>query len=217
MPKTLYTEVQVPEIVREAMAVAREVGFPRMPDGCPPAEYQGPPTACISEVGRLLRTLAATVAGRPGGLIGEQGTGSGVGTAWLVSGMGSESRLVSAELDPVYAAAAARLFARFPNVEIRAGDWHEVLHGEGPFDLLFMDAIPGSGDLDPERWDRVTELVKVGGLIVMDDLTPVDLWPAEWDSFVDPKREFALANPRVAGTELRIAPSMSVLIAARLR
>lgn len=214
MPKALYTDVQMPDLVREAIAVAREVGFPLMPDGCPPAEYQGPPTACIPEVGRLLRTLAAA---KPGGLIGEQGTGSGVGTAWLISGMSAESRLVSAELDPVYAAAAARLFAGFPNVEVRAGDWHQVLHGEGPFDLLFMDAIPGSGDLDPSRWDRVAELVKVGGLIVMDDLTPVDLWPADWDSFVDPKREFAFANPRVAGAEVRITPAMSVLLVTRLR
>lgn len=32
-----------------------------------------------------------------------------------------------------------------------------------------------TSDLKPEYWDRTTELVKVGGHIVMDDLTPVEL------------------------------------------
>ena len=112
--------------------------------------------------------------------------------------------------------AAAGLFADRPDVEIRTGDWREVMRHDGPFDLLFMDAIPAP-DLEPGRWDFMTELVKVGGQIVMDDLTPVEQWPAGWGSFVDPKREFAFANPRVVGVEVRPVPTMSALIVTRVR
>lgn len=212
MPKALYTEIRVPQIVERAMELARELGFPLAPEGCP-GDYQGPPTACIPQVGRLLQALAA---GKPGGLIGEQGAGAGVGTAWLASGLTGGARLVSAELDPVLAAGAARLFAGRPDVEVRAGDWHEALRGEGPFDLLFMDAMP-SVDLEPENWDRTTELVKIGGQIVMDDLTPVELWPAHWEGLTDRKRELAFANPRVVGAEVRTTAVTSALILTRVR
>ncbi|HWM89183.1 MAG TPA: class I SAM-dependent methyltransferase [Thermoanaerobaculia bacterium] len=212
MPKALYTEIRAPQIVERAMELARELGFPLAPEGCP-GDYQGPPTACIPQVGRLLQALAA---GKPGGLIGEQGAGAGVGTAWLASGLTGGARLVSAELDPKLAAGAARLFAGRPDVEVRAGDWHEALRGEGPFDLLFMDAMPAA-DLEPENWDRTVELVKVGGQIVMDDLTPVELWPAHWEGLTDRKRELAFANPRVVGAEVRTTAVTSALIVTRLR
>ncbi len=211
MPKAIYTEVPLPELVREAMELARELGFPLTPEGCP-GDYQGPPTACIPQVGRLLQVLAA---GKPGGLIGEQGAGAGVGTAWLASGLRGGARLVTAELDPALAAGVARLFAGRPDVDVRAGDWHEALHGEGPFDLLFMDAMPAA-DLEPANWDRTTELVKVGGHIVMDDLTPVELWPAHWHDFADLKRELAFTNPRLAGAEIRTTPVTSALLLTRL-
>jgi predicted O-methyltransferase YrrM len=164
-------------------------------------------------VGRLLQVLAA---GKPGGLLGEQGSGSGVGTAWIASGLSGGARLVSAEIDPLLATGTARLFAHRPDVEIRAGDWHEVLRDVGPFDLLFMDALP-TADLEPVNWDRTIELVKVGGQIVMDDLTPLELWPAHWAGRTDRKRELALAHPRLAGTEVRTTPVHAALIATRLR
>jgi hypothetical protein len=78
-----------------------------------------------------------------------------------------------------------------------------------------MDAMP-TVDLEPENWDRTVELVKVGGHILMDDLTPVELWPPHWHDFVDRKRELAFANPRVAGTEIRTTPVTSALLLARL-
>jgi predicted O-methyltransferase YrrM len=212
MPKAPYAEIPIPDLVREAMDLARELGFPLVPEGCP-GDYQGPPTACIPQVGRLLQVLAA---GKPGGLIGEQGAGAGVGTAWLAGGLCGGARLVTAELDPALAAGVARLFAGRPDVDVRSGDWREALRGEGPFDLLFMDAMPAA-DLEPESWDRITELVKVGGHIVMDDLTPVELWPPHWHDFVDRKRDFAFLNPRVAGAEIRTTPVTSALLVARLR
>lgn len=207
-----YAEIELPELVRRAVALAEELGFPVMPEGRP-VGYGGPPSACVPAVGRLLATLAAS---RPGGRFGEQGTGAGIGTAWIASAMSPDSTLVSAEIDPRLAWAAAGLFRDLANVEIRTGDYAEVLADEPPFDLLFADA-GAAQQLDPNRWDRTTEQVAVGGLIVFDDLKPIELWPPEWEHLVDRKREFAFRNPRVIGAEVRTTPSEVALVVARVR
>jgi len=44
---------------------------------------------CWPQIGALLRVLAAT---KPGGRMLEIGTGTGVGTCWLLDGMDAEAR-----------------------------------------------------------------------------------------------------------------------------
>jgi predicted O-methyltransferase YrrM len=212
MPNPLYSEIALPEIVQKASALATQLGFPLMPEGRQPG-YQGSPSACIPQVGRLLQVLAS---GKPGGRIGEQGTGAGVGTAWLASGLAAGATLLSVDINARCAEAVTELFRDDPRVTIRHGDWHALMSSSEPFDLLFMDATP-RGDLVYERWDAVTELVTIGGQIVMDDLTPVALWPPDWDSTIDYKREFALANPRVVATEVLTTPTTAALIVTRVR
>jgi len=124
--------IVLPEIVRRAVVLAEESGFPVMPEGRP-VDSTAPPSACIPQVGRLLAALAAS---RPGGRLGEQGTGAGIGTAWMVSGMSAESHLLSVEIDSDLARATAEQFRDHPNVEIREGDCMEVMADEAP----------------PERW-----------------------------------------------------------------
>jgi hypothetical protein len=70
--------------------------------------------------------------------------------------------------------------------------------------------------LKPENWDRFTEMVKIGGKIVFDDLLPIELWPPEWDDLVDPKREFAYRNPRMIGTDIRKTSSQVAIITTRI-
>ena len=212
MPKTLYTEIRLPEMVHKAVALATQLGFPLLPEGRQPG-YHGPPSACIPQVGRLLQVLAL---GKPAGRIAEQGTGAGVGTAWLASGLAAGATLLSVDSDPQRADAVAELFRDEPRVTILTGDWHTVMPNSEPYDLLFMDATPRT-DLAYAHWDAVTELITIGGQIVMDDLTPVALWPAEWESITDYKREFACNNPRVVGTEVQTTPTTSALIITRIR
>lgn len=213
MPKAIYSEIELPEIVCRARELANDLNFPLLPEGRP-VGYKGAPSACIPQVGRLLQVLAS---GKPDGRIGEQGTGAGVGTAWLASGLRNNARLSSVEINPKLAVAVAGLFKEYPNVEIKAGDWHEVMSPHQPYDLLFADAVPRGELLDPSNWDGIVDLVKIGGQIVMDDLTPVELWPPEWNDIVDAKREFAFANPRVAGVEVRTTPTTSALIMTRIK
>jgi predicted O-methyltransferase YrrM len=211
MPKAIYSEIEIPEIVRKANELANELNFPLMPEGRP-AGHKGPPSACIPQVGKLLQVLASA---KPNGRIGEQGAGAGVGTAWLASGLRGNARLISVEINPSLATAVAGLFTEYPNIEIRTGDWHDAMNPNEPYDLLFVDAM-SRAELVPSKWDIFVDLANIGGQIVMDDLTPVELWPSDWENTIDAKREFAFANSRVVGVEVRTTSTTSALIVTRV-
>ncbi len=159
------------------------------------------------EVGRLLHSLAAEV---EAGVIGEIGTGYGVGTAWLAAGLDPARQLVTVEADPARAAAVRALFAASPNVRVLTGDWRAILE-HGPFALLFVDAAPAK-----QAPEDILAALAPGGQVVLDDLTPLALWPPEWRGQPDPVREFWLKDPRVRGTEVRISPTAAVIVATRV-
>ncbi|MFI6409284.1 O-methyltransferase [Streptomyces sp. NPDC050548] len=84
-------------------------------------------------------------AARPGGRVLELGTGAGEGTAWLLSGMDEDSRLITVERDAAVQAIAReelRSDARVTFVTADAGPWLEAYERE-PFDLVFADTWPG--------------------------------------------------------------------------
>src|SRR6187551_3578458 len=91
----------LPEIVARAFDVSRRAGYVSF---------------CRNETGRLLAALAAT----RGGTLAEFGTGCGVGTAWLRSGVRKGTHILSAELDPRLANAAQEIFTDDPQVEVLA-------------------------------------------------------------------------------------------------
>jgi predicted O-methyltransferase YrrM len=184
----------LPPLVAAAVALARRVGF----------AY-----SCQPEQGELLRLLAAGVGP---GIIGEVGTGCGVGLAWLATGAVPEATLVSVEHDTGRAAAAGALFADLPNVTVVAGDWR-VLPG-APFDLLVLDGGgQGKGteeQLAPQRW------LRPGGLLVIDDFTPLTGWPPMYEGRPDAARLRWLRHPRLAAAEVRIAPDSATIVATFL-
>lgn len=165
----------------------------------------------IPEVGRLLAVLAAA---RPQGRFAEIGTGCGVGSAWIVDALGQEASLVSVELDDDRAAAASRLFADHPNVQVLHGDWHELLPPEAPFDLLFFDGgYWKKGDV-PAESDQVLQIMAPGGVVVIDDLTPRSLMPEEW-AVGDPVREYWLQGDRVVSVEMLTTPETAAILAVK--
>src|SRR5262245_17191595 len=83
--------VELPEIVSQALDLSRRRGFV---------------TSSRSETGRLLAALAASREG----VLGECGTGCGVGAAWLSSGARAASKIVTAEVDEDLATAVTELF-----------------------------------------------------------------------------------------------------------
>jgi len=181
----------VPPIVARAFQVSRKAGY---------ASF------CRNETGRLLATLAATRTGT----LAEFGTGCGVGTAWLRSGVPDGARILTAELDARLAGAAAEIFADDPQVDVLSADWSTLLD-KGPFSLLFLD----SGESQEVRVDAVADLLEEGGIVVLDDFMPCQSWPPTAYGRVDTIREEWLTDERFTAVEVMLSPDASAIIATR--
>jgi predicted O-methyltransferase YrrM len=171
------------------------------------ARREGFTNSCRPEHGRLLFALAVGAE-----VIGETGTGCGVGLAWLTAGARPSTRLVSVELDAARAERAAALFSGSPQVTVLHGDWQEI-YPQGPFDLLVLDGgAHGKSGAQPADPDL---LLRPGGTLVIDDLTPAQDWPPRFASQVDEARMHWLDYPGLDATELRLAPDLAALVATR--
>lgn len=193
-----------PPLVARAYDLARRAGFPTT------REEAGPdrPSACLPGTGRFLAMLAA---GCVQGRIGELGTGAGIGTSWMAGAMPAGCSLLSAELDPRLAGMAREMLTGRPGVEVLAGDAFALLSGRGPFDLLFADC----GVRDQAAFSTLVGLLRIGGRIVMDDLTPPRRGaPSAADAT---KRSF-FTDPRLLAVEV-VLPELenSLLVGTRTR
>ena len=77
-----------PKALEAIMAQTREIGFQNW---------------CWPPVGALLRIMAAL---KPGGRLLEIGTGTGVGTCWLLDGMDTTAQLLTVDINPAVQAIA---------------------------------------------------------------------------------------------------------------
>ena len=183
---------ELPDVVSRAFDVSRRAGYVSF---------------CRNETGRLLAALAATRSGT----MAEFGTGTGVGTAWLRSGVRrADVRILTAELDAKLATAAADIFTDDPQVEVLSANWSMLLD-KGPFSLLFLD----SGQPEEVGVDRIVDLVEPGGIVVLDDFTPSEVWPPISYGRVDTLREEWLTDERFTSVDVMVAPDASVVIATK--
>lgn len=181
----------VPAIVARAFDLSRRAGYVSF---------------CRNETGRLLAALAATRTG----VMAEFGTGTGVGAAWLRSGARRDATILTAELDEKLADAAQKIFADDPQVEVLSADW-STLRNKGPYSLLFLDSSFG----DDASVDSLADLVEPGGIVVLDDFQPCEMWPPVTYGRVDTLRESWLTDTRFTAVEVMIAPDASAIIATR--
>ena len=125
--------------------------------------------------GSLLKTL---VASKPGGRILELGTGSGLATSWIVSGLDKDAVLITVENNAMLLSVAQKNLndARIDFVLEDGYTWLKEYKGE-PFDLIFADAMPGKYDL----FDETIGMLKSGGLYIIDDMLPQPNWPLGHD------------------------------------
>ncbi len=184
---------QIPPLVTAAREASGATGFTR---------------SCTDEFGRLLRVFAAA---SPGPAC-ELGTGCGVGTAWLASGLRPGTRLVTVESDPERARLAADLFKGEPDVQVVCGDWHSVL-AQGPFALVFPDCA-GTKELTKE----LAESIAIGGVALIDDLTPEWLPrpPDRAGRDRDEVRESWLDFPGFTGVEIYTSRDTAALVVTRV-
>jgi predicted O-methyltransferase YrrM len=136
--------------------------------------------ASEEQTGSLLRTLAAS---KPGSAFLEIGTGTGVGTAWLLDGMDEHSTLITVERDEEVSAIAQRHLCKDERVSFLTMDADAFLNEphDQQFDFIFADSFPGKFHL----LDEALAMLKVGGLYIIDDLMTQPTWPDGHQQEVD--------------------------------
>jgi predicted O-methyltransferase YrrM len=124
--------------------------------------------------GSLLRTL---VASKPGGSFLELGTGTGVGTSWMIHGMDQQSRLETVENNAEALQIARRFLGSDSRVLFHLQDGVDFLRDAAgkSYDLIYADTWPGKFT----HLDEALALLKVGGIYLVDDLLPQPNWPPE--------------------------------------
>ena len=135
-------------------------------------ERAGFTMASEPKTGSLLRTLAAS---KPGGRFLELGTGTGVGTAWLLAGMDSRSHLDSVDIEATVQEIARRHLGHDARVTFHVADGAEFLEQSRSeqFDFIFADAWPGKFS----NLELALSLLRIGGIYLVDDLLPQPNWP----------------------------------------
>jgi predicted O-methyltransferase YrrM len=123
-------------------------------------------------VGALLRVLAAS---KPNGRFLELGTGTGIATAWLLSGMDAGSTLISVDNDGAVQQVASNSLPADGRLTLVTSGGLEYLRDQAPesFDFVFADAMPGKY----EGLEEALSVVKTGGFYVIDDMLPQPNWP----------------------------------------
>ena len=180
-----------PQLVDRAAAWAESVGFAK---------------SCLDEVGALLHVLAGSVTA---GRIADIGTGVGVSAAWMASATSLD--VFTVDNDALRGGGLRRLFADTPQVHPMLGDWTGILQ-EAPFRMAFVDAGPAK----LAGIDRLVQAMELGGLLVLDDLTPVEFWPDEWKGRPDPVRDAWLNHPQLTSIEIRTSLKAAAIIARRV-
>lgn len=135
-------------------------------------EEYGFTMASEPKTGALLAALAAS---KPAGRLLELGTGTGLGTAWLLSGMDAAARLDTVDTDADVVAVAQRHLASDSRVTFHVTDGAEFIGqaAQGTFDLIYADAWPGKYS----HLDQALSLLRAGGIYFIDDLLPQPNWP----------------------------------------
>ena len=120
------------------------------------------------EVGRLLFQLAKVSGAKR---VFELGSGFGYSTLWFSRAVGPEGRVFHTDGDPQNTARAREHLGEagvLSRIVFSTGDAREVLKNTpGSFDIVFMDIDKHQY---PSGYDLLKDRVKVGGLVIVDNL-----------------------------------------------
>ena len=121
--------------------------------------------------GSLLKTL---VASKPAGNFLELGTGTGLATVWMISGMDNRSSLLSIENNELLLDVARKNISdrRVELLLTDAGAWIKNYQGR-KFDLVFADAMPGKYEL----FEETIGFLNSHGYYLVDDMLRQPNWP----------------------------------------
>jgi predicted O-methyltransferase YrrM len=170
--------------------------------------------------GNLLQVLAAS---KCGGRFLELGTGTGIATAWLLSGMDETSTLISIDTDEHVQSVAREILGSDPRLTLVTEDAESWLNNrvaalkpapqpgidqDGKFDLVFADAMPGKFIAR----DQALALVAPGGFYVVDDLLPQPNWPEGHAEKIPPLLYTLSSHPGFFSLPMAWASGIAVLV-----
>jgi predicted O-methyltransferase YrrM len=164
--------------------------------------------SCEPGTGRLLAVLAAAVPA--GGRVLELGTGTGVGTAWIIHGLRDRTdvELLTVEIDLATAGLAAA--GRWPEwAHLIIGDAVDLTRRSGSFDLIFADAQGGKWD----ELDTTIAALRPGAHLLVDDMTPDEYIDANHARKTSEVRARLLGHPGLISAE--IAWSTGLILSTR--
>lgn len=157
--------------------------------------------------GALLQMLAAA---KPSGRFLELGTGTGLATSWILSGMDPTSTLISLDTSEELQDVARESLGGDARLRLMSCDaagylWRQP---KKSFDLVFADAIPGKY----EALDEALAIVKPGGFYVIDDMLPQQNWPEGHGEKVQALMQRLAADPRFVMLPLPWSSGIVVLV-----
>ncbi|MFZ0267242.1 O-methyltransferase [Caulobacter sp.] len=157
------------------------------------------------DTGALLRLLASS---KPGGRLLELGTGTGLATVCLASGLAAGATLVSVDTDARVQAVAREALADDPRVSFVLADGLDFIGQQATesFDLIFADAWPGKY----AGLDAALALLRPGGLYVIDDMLPQPNWPEGHQARVDELARRLESHPDLATVSLSWASGLVI-------
>jgi predicted O-methyltransferase YrrM len=163
--------------------------------------------ASEQHTGALLQVLAAS---KPGGKLLELGTGTGIGTSWLLSGMDATATLTSVETDERVQGVAREVLGTDSRLTLVLEDGATFIRRqpEKSFDLIFADAMPGKFEV----LDETLKIVKPGGFYVIDDLLPQPNWPEGHGEKVDILMYRLSADPRFSMVPITWSTGVAILV-----
>ena len=183
----------IPQNVIQAQKLSQKLGFEQ---------------SCSYELGRLIRTLVAQA---KAGTVAEIGSGCGVSSSWMLSGLRDDQTFISIERNEVQHRGVKKLFEATSNATFIQGDWQNILK-HAPFELVFVDV----GVAKDHGSKKVIAATAIGGLMILDDFTPHKYWPKDWKGREDQRRARWLSHDCLVATEILLTERNSVILATRV-
>ncbi len=127
-------------------------------------------------IGPFLKTL---VTSKPKGNFLELGTGMSLSLVWMVEGMDAGSHITSVDYDEQLTSIAQEYFGNDQRVDIVCRDGSEWVQDNlaNRYDMIFADTWAGKYT----ELEQVLNMLKVGGIYVIDDMNPQPNWPEGHD------------------------------------
>jgi predicted O-methyltransferase YrrM len=155
------------------------------------------------------------LAAQANGPVLELGSGCGVSSAWLISGLRNNQPFISIDQHTERQAYLQHHFSKGDdtNITFMTGNWPAALTHR-PFQLVFVDIASAKDVCEGTTYGPadVIAATAVGGLLVLDDFEPGPLFQGQPDT----RWRYWMNHPQLTTCEVLTTPTSAMLLAARV-